>query len=251
MQRIQFFPQATVDKLESGIKKNLAWYRGEEVDAPFDVDAYRQMSVVAEADFSCFDTLNANCTDKDDLSNTHAVCLALKCLSPQQAAEERIWTYATHVLAREYTAKRWNKIPGDDDKAINYIRAHYFVSGARGLIRDNAVSRLWWMGHVASRCRDYDLKETLEILLRDSDVRANLLERASVSMSAEMFSGVIRILGKSRKTNPNSEPAIYKRENFRAFMKTLNRRGGRFMLNALSEQKLNAVLEEIANEVTT
>ena len=257
IQRTRLFHQSTVDTLKVSIKGNLPWYRGQDDNMPEHIDdACGEMSVSASADFSCFDVLNSNCADSDDLKNVIAVYNSFKFLSPQQAAEERIWTYATHriELAKQYTAARWNKIPSDDDKAVNYIQRHYFASGVRGLIVNNAVSRLWWMGYIASRCQDYDLEKTLIILLRDSDVRANLLERPSMSMSNEIFSGVVRLLGKSldeRSEDDKAEdksPPMYVRKNFRELMKMLNQRGGRIMLNALNKKKLDNVLNEIATK---
>ena len=255
--RTRLFHQSTVDTLKVSIKENLPWYRGQDDNMPEHIDdAYREMSDSASADFSCFEVLNSNCADSDDPKNVIAVYDAFKFLSPQQASEECIWTYATHriELAKQYTATRWNKTPNDDDKAVKYIQSHYFVSGIRGLIRDNAVSRLWWMGYIASRCQDYDLEKMLIILLRDSDVRANLLERSSMSMSNEIFSGVVRLLGKSldeRSEDDKAEdksPPIYVRKNFRKLMKMLNQRGGRIMLNALNKKQLDNVLNEIATK---
>lgn len=258
MNRIRFFKQHQVATLKKNIKENLSWYRGENGALTPGLDDYGEMSM--SVDESCFDVLNKNSTEKDDKKNVIAIYNALNCLSLQQATEERIWTYATHVLAKTYVSKRWI-IPEDDDKAVEYISTHYFVSGARGLIRDNAVSRLWWMGHVASRCKDYSLDKTLTYLLWDSDVRANLLERSSASASAEIFSGVIRILGnaynnKSKKGIKESgddlaedkKPEIYRRKNFRIFMKALNQRGGRIMLNALKPAQLDAVLKDMVEK---
>ena len=242
---IRFWGQDTVDMLRKNVRKNLPWYREEDNAGVLNgLGDYRKMS--KQVDPVCWDQLNDNPSESDDIQNSISTYTNLD-LSPQQAADERIWAYATHGVAGNYTAERWNKIPDDDDKAVKYILAHYFVSGTRGLIRDNAVARLWWMGHVASRCKDYDLKETLTILLRDSDVRANLLERSSVSMSEEMFSAVIRVLGRSLEAS--SDPAIYKRKNFRALMRMLNRRGGRIMLNALDAKRLDDMLDSMVEEI--
>ncbi len=256
MQRTRFFRQNTLDALEASIDQNLPWYRGENDNAPSPIsDEYGEMSDSTSTDFSCFDALNSNCADSDDLKNVIVIYNAFKFLSPQQASDGRIWSYATHCLAENYVRQRWNNIPKDDDKATKYIRSHYFVSGTRGLIRDNAVARLWWMGHIASRCRDYDLERTLTILLRDSDVRASLLERSSLSMSNEIFSGVVRLLGKSlndcsaKDKKEDKDPNIYKRENFRELMKMLNRRGGRIMLNALDAQQLDDILNDMADKI--
>lgn len=246
MQPIRYFKQNTLDELRAKVRKNLSWYREEEDANDIDIiDNYANMS--KKMDSECWDQLNQNPTENDDLQNVIAVYEGLK-LSLQQAAEERIWAYATHAVAGTYTAKRWNKIPKDDDNASKYILAHYFVSGPRGLIRDNAVARLWWMGHIASRCKDYSLEETLRILLKNSDVRANLLERSSVSMSPEMFSGVIRVLGRSLADSEN--PKIYERKNFRSLMKMLNQRGGRIMLNTLKPEQLDDVLDSMVEQVT-
>ena len=245
MSPIRFFSQHALDTLKQSVMGNLPWYREEDnTDVPDSLTDYKKMSIQVNPE--CWDQLNQNPGENNDIQNIISTYTSLA-LSPQQAADERIWAYATHGLAGNYSAKRWNKIPDDDDKAVKYILAHYFVSGTRGLIRDNAVARLWWMGHVASRCKDYDLKETLTILLRDSDVRANLLERSSVSMSEEMFSAVIRVLGRSLETSSN--PAIYKRKNFRALMRMLNRRGGRIMLNALDAKRLDDMLDSMVEEI--
>ncbi len=247
MQRIRFFRQDALDTLREKVKENLPWYRNEDGATSPILDGYGEMS--QSVDGSCFDTLNGNMTEVDDQKNVLAIYAAFGNLSLQQAAEERIWTYATHVLAKPYTAKRWNRIPTGADKAVKYILKHYFVSGTRGLIRDNAIARLWWMGYLASRCHDYDLKDTLRILLRDSDVRASLIERSSASMSQEIFSGVIRVLGKSLECN--DDPDIYKRNNFRELMKRLNRRGGRIMLNMLGVKQLDEMLASIVERVTS
>ena len=129
MKRIRFFRQNTVDSLRATIKENLPWYRNENNTLLESIaDEYGQMS--QSVDWTCFNKLNENTKEKDDLKNTIAIYTALDDLSPQQAAEERIWVYATHVLAKQYTSKRWSTIPTDDNKAVQYVLSHYFVSGA-------------------------------------------------------------------------------------------------------------------------
>ena len=243
MDPIRYFKQHKVDSLRTQIEKNLPWYRNEkDVLAP-DLEEYREMSLLVNP--ARFDTLNNRYDVADDKENIITIYQALNCLSLQQATEERIWTYLTHVLVKEYTSKRWNAIPEDNEKAVKYIEAHYFVTGVRGLIRDNAVARLWWMGHVASRCKDYSLEKTLSILLKISDVRSTLLSRPSITASLEIFSGVIRMLGKALD---NDNLAIYKKNNFIEFLKQVNRQGGRIMFNALNSKQLDEVFNRIADE---
>lgn len=128
---------------------------------------------------------------------------------------------------------------------LHDVEQLYFVSGVRGLIRDNAVARLWWMGHIASRCKDYGFEETLDIILSKSDVRANLLERSSLSMSEEIFGGVVRALGKSFYGNKK----LYERGKFRLLMRWLNRRGGRIMLNSLNKKQLDKLIDDKVQDI--
>lgn len=262
-QKICYLKQNAVDELRKRVRDNLAWYRGGGDGLgdgrPKELDEYGEMTKTMDA--ACFDVLNGfvrndskddkaklGDVNQEDIKHIIAIFKALDVLLPQQAADERVWVYATHVSAKSYVANRWDKMPGDNDKAVKYILSHYFVTGGRGLIRDNAIARLWWMGHIASRCKGYTLEKTLKILLRESDVRANLLERSSVSMSAEIFSGVIRVLDKSLREK-GDKPEMYKRSNFRDLMKMINQRGGRIVLNSLDQKNLDALFDDMVQQV--
>ena len=245
MQPIRFFNQRQVDELKAKVKENLAWYRGESAEPPLDFGEVGEMS--ACVDESRFAQLNANSAIKDDKQNIIAIYNALN-LSPQQATEERIWVCATHTWANVYTRNRWQKIPSADDKAEKYILTHYFAAGARGLTLNNAVARLWWIGRLASSCAkytDYSMEQKLTILLKGA-MYTHLFYWHSSIASPEIFSGIIRVLGCALSTDEN--PAIYQRKTMRAFTKMINREGGRIMLNALSREQLDDVLNRIAEK---
>ncbi len=242
MKRIPFFKYNTVEELRRNVRQNLAWYREKENSTLNNLlENYGEMN--KKADFSCLKTLKRTAQIKDEVENVVSVYESLQCLSLQQAADERIWTFLTHITAKDYVSERWNNIPEDDKKAEKYILDHYFTSSARGLIRGNAIARLWWMGYIASRFQANELKKTLNILMEKSDVRANLLERPSLSMSREVFNGIIRLLGTEKEKNE-----IYDRENFRSVMKVLNQKGGRIMLNMLDEKQVDELFENIKKE---
>ncbi len=168
-----------------------------------------------------------------DIANCLTVYDALKNLTPQQAADERVWLYFTHIVLWDYVRIRW-PLPKKEDDKVKQIKLHYLVPAQRGLIRNNAVARLWWMGHAAHRCRIFDPEKTLQILLYKSDVRANLLERPSLAASEEIFDAVMKILGESF----DGTKEVFERGGFRTLMKHLNRVGGRRMLNALDADML-------------
>ena len=185
-----------------------------------------------------------------DAENSIIVYESLKDLTLQQATDERVWAYLTHFDLRNYVRVRWpqDRDPDNPERAIRNIRMHYFVSGVRGCFRDNGVSRLWWMGWIASRCQHFSVEKTLEILLYRSDVRANLLERSSFGMSAEIFNAVMKRLGESYE---EEEQPLFKRSTFREFMKRLNRIGGRVALNALDPGQLDKLLGDIISDIDT
>ena len=121
-----------------------------------------------------------------DAENCVSICEALKFLTLQQAADKP-------SQKSDEADSEWH------ERKIRHVETHYFVDGARGLsvggarglIRGNAISRLFWMGRIAERCHPhFSQTQALQILLKRADVRANLLERPTLSMSVEIFNAV-------------------------------------------------------------
>lgn len=244
MKTIPYIRKNQLGKLRNAVKNNIELYKSEE---PHDWNAFfgneqfiRSSSIPVSEDIGSHIQMPEN-KDLKDAENSIIIYEALKDLTPQQATDERVWAYFTHFELWEYVQHRWPlKENAREEAAVRYIQAHYFLSGVRGFFRDNAVSRLWWMGWVASHCHHFNAEKTLEILLYQSDVRANLLERASFGMSKEIFSAVMKWLGKSY----DGEKVLFQRETFRQLMKHLNRKGGRIMLNALKPKQLSDLIEK-------
>ena len=51
---------------------------------------------------------------------------------------------------------------------------HFFAVGNRALVRDNGISRLWWLGKIANDVDNEDPLRFLTILLHRQDVRSAL-----------------------------------------------------------------------------
>lgn len=252
---LRYFRESALAHLKQNIEDNLEGYleEGTDWESLFEGRPFRRPSSI-EVDDELADSIQspaegASARERAELDgpNSIAVYNALRSLTPQQATHERIWAYLAHFDLQDYVRRRW-PVASDDTEAGRKraqadIRAHYFVSGGRGLLRDNGVSRLWWMGWIAHRCIHFSEAKALEILLYRADVRANLLERSSFGMSPEIFNGVMKLLGESYETD---EKALFGRAEFRGLMKLLNRSGGRIMLNALSPEQLDDVLQGLA-----
>lgn len=248
---VSYFREKQLHKLKIAVAENLEVYRTGNSDWPsfFEGEGFLHPTTIPMADDLVLHMPKDKDKDKNkgkdentmDAENCVLVYEALKNLTPQQATDERVWAYLTHFQFWEYVQKRW-PLPKDPEKAKRSVLAHYFISGSRGFFRDNAISRLWWMGWIASRCPHFAIERTLEILLHKSDVRANLLERSSFAMSEEIFNVVMKRLGESYDSE---DKGLFERKPFREFMKRLNRRGGKVVLNALEEKQLDSLTVEM------
>lgn len=159
---------------------------------------------------------------------------ALPEMTPYLARDDRFWIYLTHVDLLAYSRKRW-PIPDDDEKAVSHIRTHFFVNGVRGIERDNAASRIWWIAQISSQCQTLPLKEALECFLFRSDVRANIIERPTTAQNQLILSAILGKLNESY----HGDQRLFNREIFRNFMVELNLIGGVSLLDSLSKATID------------
>lgn len=136
---------------------------------------------------------------------------------------------------------RW-PIPQDKEKAIAHIKKHFFASGARGIERDNAASRLWWMASICSKVEGMSLERSLTAFLFQSDVRANIVERPTTSQNVSLLSAVVQKLDESFR----GDKELYNRERFRAVMKDLNLQGGTKLLEVLDDAEIKKIVNRCA-----
>jgi len=236
----RFLKTTKMRELASKIKDNLDLYRAGNFDfVSNDPDCYFE----SETNISEELLSKVTCTESDlnEVESCINVYFGIGMISEYLARDERLWVYLTHTLLLEYARKRW-PIPEDPDKAVKHIRTHFFCSGARGIERDNAASRLWWMASLCNRCQAIELKDSLACFLHQSDVRANIVERPTTSQNVRIFNALLHRLNSSLK----GDKALFGRENFRQFMKNLNLQGGVKLLAALPDSKINEILDECA-----
>lgn len=176
-----------------------------------------------------------------DLENCKLVGEALKSLTPAQATDERLWVTLCFRDFRDYALARW---PLERAKTeVNHVQDHWFARTSRNRMRDNAVSRLWWMSYIASRVENSTLDEVLRTLFFNSDYRSNLLERNS---SANAINVVVSILSISQTAFDNG--IEFDRDKFRSFMKKVDFIGKRTSLPSLSPEELNSLLSPMYAE---
>ena len=210
----------------------------------------------ADPDFPTTDELRlalseSDCNAKSDAKDSLALYALLYSLTPQQASDERIWIGLTHFDLYEYVRKRWKAAfrEGTTKEAkARYVRAHWFVGGARGFYRDNGVSRLWWMGKILTNiARETDLAPANvgELLLKQADVRANLIERSSTASNIPVASEIVLSL---QHFVEKKEERIYDRQVFRQWMIRINQLGGTLVLDAIPRPTLSHLVREEAKK---
>ena len=129
-----------------------------------------------------------------------------------------------------------------DTKQIN---DHFFADNTpRALERNNALAQLWMSAHVASKVKEMSLRESLEIILMNTDFRMQIIERPRIFRSTKVLSAVVTI----SQFICNKDPSFFKKaENYRNFFKNINLEGGHILLDGLSEKDLYALVKRCSN----
>lgn len=236
--KARFIKAAKVQELLANVGENLQLYRAGSFDFLAN-DPANYFETNLEINVDKLSLITCEEANLKEAENCTLIYEAMGKISHYLARDERLWIYLTHTLLLSYVRYRW-PIPDDDDKAIKHIKNHFFCIGARGIERDNASSRLWWMASLCDRTDGLTLEESLACLLFQSDVRANIIERPTTSQNVHIFSAILKKLYESYK----ADKKLFDRDRFRSVMKWLNLAGGVKLLAALPEIKIMHILEE-------
>ena len=237
--KTRLLKSGTVQELSNKIADNLDRYRTGNFDF-LKEDFSRFFEIDEQIELEKMVGIQCENNDYQEVTNCENMFSSLPAMSPYMARDERLWTYLTHVDLLNYARKRW-PIPEDDNKAIGHIRTHFFVVGARGIERDNAASRLWWMAHISSRCQTMPLKDSLQCFLFRSDVRANIVERPTTAQNPVILSTIFEKLNESY----HGDQKLFEREIFRNFMIELNLLGGVRLLDSLGKHEIENIVSSI------
>jgi hypothetical protein len=238
MIKLRLLRSKMVQELNAGIADNLVRYRSGDFHF-LEADPSNYFEIDQELDEQKMALVDCESEDHKEVDCCMHIHEAMGQIPPYLARDSRLWVYLTHTLLLGYSRKRW-PIPEDDEKAVAHIRKHFFATGARGIERDNAASRLWWMATLCGRINGLTMKEALTSFLHQYDVRANIIERPTTSQSIPVFSAVIKKLDESYK----GDQKLFEREKFRQVMKELNLKGGVKLLGALDEKEIGKIVDE-------
>lgn len=240
MRRLRYCTVDAVERLRDSVSEHLDWY--------FWPAQQRYPCGFRESKVETSELADQLVTDNKkpqttDAKNALVVYKSLQRLTPHQASIERLWVYLCHFECAQYVSARWlYQRPDDEKNAVQKIGNHFFAAGNRALIRDNGISRLWWLGKIANDAAPENPTEFLTILLHRQDVRSALIERPSISMNPRLLREIYTVM----REHWVGDKVLFERDVFRGWMIALNRRGGVILMDALPEDGLRRLLRDEA-----
>ncbi|RVM58878.1 hypothetical protein CN128_07465 [Sinorhizobium meliloti] len=235
---LKYLSDAAISQLRGDISKNVERYRKTGFsdranepgwDIPLGIDYDNEK--LATLDLSQPAAIAAI-----DLQNSKIVGEALSGLDPSTANEERIWVRLAHVEAFDYSRARWIRSASDHEIPA-LARDHFFASTQTGIRDDQSLSRLWWNYQIARTCQPDDIDWALNLILKRADIRSNFVERIWMTSRRNIAAAVLRAMA--------TDPWVTGQENnFRDFMKAVNRLGGGVVFEALNEKETDAFVSQ-------
>lgn len=245
-EKICYYKQTAVDRMEAYRADHLDWYLGKETAEP-PMDAFletniRELESKTSASKLNFVTSKSN-MPKTDKDNAITVYEYFQNLTPHQSSSERIWVYYCHKH-RDYVASRWLANTNKSQEDLTKIIAkRFFLSGTRGVVSDNALSRLWHMGRFAYAIEPKSPSTFLDVILQSQDIWKQSVERASVFSSIDAMTAAYLVM----KDPVMSQ--IVNRNNFRNWMKELDKKAGTIVFSTLSRDDLVTIFRYAAEVV--
>lgn len=193
----KYFSDDFVSVLKASIPRHMEWYKKSEFPDFILGDANKLGGVKTAAlpfDLPVLDPSSGS--PSHDAANVRIVFSSLKQLTRDQASDERLWSYMTHVHNWGYMQKRWSVEHTSSKDPVEFVNVRYFIKtkNSRWLIR-NGMSRLWWFGNLTYS--DADQWILTDILLELQDIQQTLLER-SYGRNRNVLLSTLRVIAENR-----------------------------------------------------
>lgn len=229
--QIKYLSDKALIELRASIGSNLERYKGAGFKDFAESTAW-EIKLGVEFDEDLLKTLDKSkpqMISAIDLANSKIVGKALAGLTPAIANEERIWVRLAHIEAFDYAKARW--LDGKSDEALPaVVSGHMFAPTQTGIRDDQALSRLWWNYHIAKTCMPNDVEGALNLILKRADIRSQFVEHIWMTSRQGIATSVLKAM--------KDQPWITGHEdNFREFMKAVNKFGGGIVFEALDEKE--------------
>lgn len=172
-----------------------------------------------------------------------AFCDLLQGITPQQAADGRVWEWLTHFRLHRYSCERWPNI-----RVEQHIQQHWFVRNQnRDLYQHNTASRTYWVGITAARAAQasggtLSRQQVADHLSENPTTYHNLMQR-SITQNPHTAALVLEALmtpGRGEGISSDGSHELWRRLNLSA---------GKILPEALSSGDWNSIIDEHLNEI--
>lgn len=178
---------------------------------------------------------------KSDVVCAKLIYQWLSALTPVVAADERLWTYLSHVAFAEYMVKRWQTGLERAGKKNDVIIDRWFFKGEGARTKmHNGISRLWWFAHVTYDSKRANPFELTEVLLSLQDIQTAFLER-SLGLCSPLLQVILEVI---QVHSEELDAAPERGDIFQEWAKDIRLRGGAFLLDAVPKDRLTFVVEQ-------
>jgi len=174
---------------------------------------------------------------------------AFKNLEPIQAADERLWTYLSHVDLYSYMIKRWiSAYLGTAKDSRTYILEHWFLrSTSHSDLLRHALSGLWWAVYLSvDEARVGKKYELTEILFRQLDFPTRTLGAYSLGRHKEAVIGILEFIKENEGLFKNGFEI-----KTRYITKHLNLIGGVKPISYYNRQFFKDELQKVSANIST
>jgi hypothetical protein len=234
--KLKYASNAMVDFLRDNIEAHLPRYTGGEfADLPGECN----IDLRIEADLAPLSDLDSSGRAEAEIRNSELVWRALHAVTPVLAYEEGLWVRLTHIECLQFARSRWLKAENDKAGLAKSVGLHFFANSLTKRRDDNAISRLWWNAFIANRIAPSDRVGALKAILKSADIRSNIVERSQTASRRALCAGIVRAI----RNFPQLTGA---EDDFRRFMKELNRQGGGAVFEAMSQGQIDSFVWKCA-----
>lgn len=236
--KLKYISEQTVEDLRKSVSSNIDRYRnGDFLDLMPEGDWSLELDT--QIDLSALEKLDPSGTPAAEIANSKLMWRALGHLKPSLAYEEGLWTRFTHVECLEFARARWLAGVEDDNEIAKRVGEHFFAGTVAQRRDDNPVSRLWWNAYIANMIEPDGKLRALDQILKKADIRLNFVERSLTVYRPSIAAGIVRLMEREPKLTDREE-------NFRAFMRVINRLGGGLLFEAMSVGDIDAFMNDCA-----
>lgn len=238
-----YFSKVLCNSLRKQVAKNYtSYFDGNIFEKLEKADVSEHLRVLDdfEIDVSVFDSLSQERSAKSDALNTLAIWNAMPNLTAKVAAHEGVWTALAHQYGLEYIRRRHLLKLSPKSSKEGSVHKRFFANGKRKLQEENGIGRLWWPAYMCNRSRKFDLAEAIHIIVGiDTDLRKQFFERPTVMGNVTVMDAVLSTFKEIHEQDERHGVQNLNRDNWRNFMKTVDKIGGRRLLSVAKDESID------------